>query len=250
MFNVMIGKYFQVDSKIHKMNSKSKIICVILFLILLSISNNNLIFLGLLTGLTMISMNLSNVPLKWYLKDISNLKWLILFLVVFNLIFNVPLLITLVLITKLILGIIYTMVLTYTTSSTEITYGLEQILKPLRLIKIPVNKIALSISLALRFIPIIFDQTEKILKSQASRGIDFNHSNIKGRIISLSSMLLPMIMLSFKRADALADAMEVRLYNYSNERTNYRINKWNYYDDMMVMLHIFLLALFIIKEIM
>jgi energy-coupling factor transport system permease protein len=189
MFNVMIGKYFQVDSKIHKMNSKSKIICVILFLILLSISNNNLIFLGLLTGLTMISMNLSNVPLKWYLKDISNLKWLILFLVVFNLIFNVPLLITLVLITKLILGIIYTMVLTYTTSSTEITYGLEQILKPLRLIKIPVNKIALSISLALRFIPIIFEQTEKILKSQASRGIDFNHSNIKGRIISLSSML-------------------------------------------------------------
>jgi energy-coupling factor transport system permease protein len=142
----------------------------------------------------------------------------------------------------------YTLILTYTTSSTEITYGLEKVFSPFKYMRIPVNKIALSISLALRFIPTIFEQSEKILKSQASRGIDFYHSGIREKVIAVSSMLFPMFILSFKRADNLADAMEVRLYDCNSKRTNYRMNKWTSLDDMMIVLHVGILIFFIIRR--
>lgn len=246
MFNTVLGKYFPVSSRIHKMNSTSKIICVLLFLIALSISSHFL-FIIFLVLLTLAMMYLSNVPWKLYLQNVLGLSPLIIFLIVIDLIFGVSIVKALVIALKVILGVLYTLILTYTTSSTEITYGLEQLFGPLKIIKIPVNKMALSISLALRFIPTIFEQVEKILKSQSSRGIDFTHSNLSGKITALTSMLLPMFMLSFKRADNLADAMEVRLYNYNSKRTNYRLNKWGAVDDMMILLHIVIIAIFIIR---
>jgi energy-coupling factor transport system permease protein len=148
---------------------------------------------------------------------------------------------------RLVSIVLYTSVLTLTTPPTEITYGLEQVLSPFKLIGLPVNKIALSISLALRFIPTIIDQGNKILKSQASRGIDYYNSSLKGKFMAIKSMIIPMFVITLKKADDLADAMTVRLYNVNAKRTNFRINKWFFFDTYKVMIHIAILFLIIYK---
>lgn len=247
MFNTMIGKYIPLNSKIHKMNSISKIVCLLLFLVLLFI--DDIILLGLLTILTLIMMILSKIPLKLYLKSISGLKILFIFLILIALIFHDSWYIMITSIVKIILGVLYTMILTYTTSKSEINYGLERVFSPLSILRIPVKQMSLSLTLALRFVPTIFEQTEKIMKSQASRGIDFRHTNIKGKVIAISSMMVPMFILSSKRADVVADAMEVRLYNQDTKRTNYRFNKWHSIDDNMVLVHIALLVYFVVRVI-
>ena len=148
---------------------------------------------------------------------------------------------------RLISIVLYTSILTLTTSPTEITYGLEKFLSPLKIIKVPVNKIALSISLALRFIPTLIDQGNKILKSQASRGVDYYNSNIKDKFMAIKSMLIPMFVITLKKSDDLADTMAVRLYNVNEKRTNFRVNKWSFFDIYMVIIHVCILILIIIK---
>jgi len=247
MYKTMIGKYIPIDSKIHKMNSISKIICLLLFLILLLF--DDIILLILLTVLCFVMMLLSKVQIKLYLKSISGLKPLIIFIIIITLLFESSWYLAITSTVKIILGVIYTMILTYTTSKSEITYGFEQVFKPLSLLKIPVKKMSLSLTLALRFIPTIFEQTEKIMKSQASRGIDFRHTNIKGKVIAISSMIVPMFILSFKKANVVADVMEVRLYSLNAKRTNYRFSKWSSFDENIVLIHFGLLLYFILRMV-
>jgi energy-coupling factor transport system permease protein len=170
---------------------------------------------------------------------------LIIFLLVITLIFNGSWYHVILSIIKIILGILYTMILTYTTSKSEMIYGLEKVFNPLKYIKLPIKQISLSITLALRFIPTIFEQANKIMKSQASRGIDFKHSNLKGKIIAVSSMMVPMFILTSKTSDAVADTMEVRMYDYNSKRSNYRIHKWHKIDENILLLHLVLLIYFI-----
>ena len=108
---------------------------------------------------------------------------------------------------------------------------------------------ALSLTLAIRFIPTIIDEANKILKSQASRGIDYYNSNLKGKYVAVKAMLFPMINLTIKKADDLADAMEVRLFRINNKRTNYRINKWNMFDNYILFVHIILFIICLIKGV-
>lgn len=247
MYNTMIGKYIPVNSMIHNMNAISKIVCLILFLVMLFI--NDIILLILLTCLTIIMMILSKVPLKLYLRSVSSLKVLIIFMVIINFIFHGSWYVTITAIVKIVLALIYTMILTYTTSKSEITYGLEKVFSPLRIFKVPVKQLSLSLTLALRFIPTIFEQTEKIMKSQASRGIDFNHSNLRGKIVAISSMMVPMFILTSRKSDVVADVMEVRLYDNSVNRTNYRFSKWRGFDDNIVLLHFGILLYFVLRMI-
>lgn len=152
-------------------------------------------------------------------------------------------------ITRLSILVIYTTIVTLTTPPTEITYGLEKTFSFLNVFKIPVNKMALSLTLAIRFIPTIIDEANKILKSQASRGIDYYNSNLKGKYVAVKAMLFPMINLTIKKADDLADAMEVRLFSINNKRTNYRINKWNMFDNYILFVHIILFIICLIKGV-
>ena len=164
-------------------------------------------------------------------------------------IFNVYFEVTLIMLSRIILIVLYTSILTLTTPPTEITYGLEKFFSPLKLFKIPVNKMALSVSIALRFIPTIIDEANKVLKSQASRGIDYYNSNLKGKFIAIKSLIVPMFVLTIKRADQLADSMEVRLFSIHKERTNFRQNKWGIYDTYLVLIHVIVLIVIIIRGI-
>lgn len=246
--NIMIGKYYPINSKIHQMNPLSKIICTILFIIVTFISSNLVFNVCLLIFISLIVL-MSHIPLKVYFRTLTSLKILLLFIIIINILLKVDMTITIITLIRLICIVLYTTVLTLTTPPTEITYGLEQFFVPLRILGIPVNKMALSISLALRFIPTIIDQGNKILKSQASRGIDYNNSNFQGKFLALRAMILPMFILSFKRADELADSMEVRLYNINTKRTNYRLNKWGFFDTYMVLVHLLILIAIIMKEV-
>ena len=243
----LIGKYFPGKSKIHQMNPTTKFLCMVIFLIILFVNTNHLILL-LLTLVTFVVTLLSKVSLSLYFRIINGLKVLIVFIFVINLIMGVPLADTLFAITKVVIGVVYTMIFIITTNFNDINFVLGKFLNPLKKIKLPAEQVVLAITLAFRFIPVVFMQADKIMKSQASRGIDFKYSSIKGKVIALTSMILPMFILSFKRADEIADTMEVRLYNYDNRRLSYKESKKTSFDKYAMRLHLLMLLIVIIKE--
>ena len=244
---IMIGRYYPINSLVHKMNPLAKIICVLLFIIM-SFLTFDIRFNAMLFVLLMLMVCNTKVPFDIYFKTLFSIKWLLFFILIINLIVGSNLSVTIITMFRLIFVVLYTSILTLTTPPTEITYGLEKLFLPLKLIGIPVNKMALSISLALRFIPTIIDQGNKIIKSQASRGIDYYNSNLKGKILAIKSLIIPMFVLSIKKADDLADSMEVRLYNVNSKRINFRQNKWHFYDTFLVLMHLGLFIL-IMKEV-
>lgn len=244
----LLGKYYPIDSKIHDMSSISKILSLFIFLLIMIIVNNIWLYV-LLTIFTFVLILISKVPWWLFINGLKNLRILIIIVFILGYIFSFNLLTPIMTVLRIVLIVMYTSILTFTTTPSEITDGLERIFKPLKRIKVPVSEIALSLSLALKFIPIILEQTNKILKSQASRGVDFKCSNLKGKLIALSSMITPMFILSFKRAGELADTMEVRLYGYSENRTNYRLKRWREHDNTMVIMHLALLVVIILSEV-
>lgn len=246
---ISFGKYYEVSSFLHKINSTAKMISIIILLIGALIINN--IYLYILLHLFLIGIIIySKVPIKLYYYSIKNVKYLIIFILIFNiLIRRLDIAITLIIIFKITSLILISSLLTFTTKIKDINEGLEKLLSPLKKIKVPVNDISLIISMAFRFIPTIFDQAHKILKSQACRGIDFKRGNTKDKIMALSSMLIPMFILSYKRANAVAETMEVRFYDYTNDKTKYSRSKWQKSDTIVVITTSFMLLLFVVSEV-
>lgn len=246
--NFILGRYYQTKSFIHSMNSTTKIICVFLFAFS-TILNNSLFLEVLLLIFNCYLIIKTNIPIKLYLKSLSKMKFFLMFLFIINILFRVKLYNNILMIIKVVLLINYSTILTLTSSPSEITYGLERFLSPLNKLKIPANKVSLTISLALRFIPTIFDEAGKIMKSQASRGVDFYTSNFKGKFEAIKTLIIPMFNLSIKRADMLGEAMEVKLFSFDRERSNYRTNKWKYTDSLVLVFHIVLFTIIVIKEV-
>lgn len=242
--NIMVGRYYPIYSKIHQMNSISKIICTILFIIMCFMSTTIKENVLLLILLVLLIFN-TKIPFKVYLKALKSIRILLIFILIINLLFTRNIELSLIMFLRLIMIVLYTSILTLTTPPNEITYGLEIIFSPLKLFKIPVNKMAFSISLVLRFIPTIIDEANKILKSLASRGIDYYNSNLKGKLISLKALLIPMFVLTLRRADNLADALDVRLYDVNKKRINFRQNKWAIFDSFLIMLHLLILVVIV-----
>ena len=145
---VMIGRYYPIDSFVHKMNPLAKIICILLFVVMIFLTYE-FRFNIIISILLLLMLSNTKVPFNVYLKTVLSIKWLLLFIFLINLILGTSLQITIITIMRLIYVVLYTSILTLTTPPTEITYGLEKLFLPLRIIGIPVNKMALSISLAL-----------------------------------------------------------------------------------------------------
>lgn len=246
MLNKMvIGKFSSHYSKLHFLNPLVKISCVLLFIIIIFLSDD-LYFISFMTIFTLIIMAISNIPFLTYFKFIWSLKILLLFIIIINLLFKVnPFIISLMVI-RLILIVLYTQILTLTTKPLDLTKGLKQLFKPLQLIKIPINKMAFIISMSLRFLPILIEQVNKIMKAQLVRGVDFKKLTLKDKIIGLKAIILPMIIYSFKRADELASSMELRLYDINKDRTNTKAFKFNFNDVNMLIIHVSILMLVII----
>jgi energy-coupling factor transport system permease protein len=146
--------------------------------------------------------------------------------------------------------IIMTSLLTFTTMTTDLNFGIESLLRPLKIVKFPVDMIAMMLSLTLRYIPTLLGETEKIMKAQASRGVDFKESKFKDKVIQVISLLIPIFVISFKRSEDLGNAMEVRGYVIGAKRTKidlYRIGFVDIFSLFMVL--VFLGAIIYIKVI-
>ena len=138
--------------------------------------------------------------------------------------------------------IVLSSLLTFTTMTTDLNYGIESLLKPLKIVKVPVDVLAMMLSLTLRYIPTLLGETEKIMKAQASRGVDFKESKFKDKIIQIISLLIPVFVISFKRAEDLGNAMEVRGYVIGEKRTKIDLYTIGFKDFVSMSVIILILA--------
>lgn len=231
--DITIGQHFPGDSFVHRLDPRVKILLTLLYIINLFIIKN---FYGyaVIIGFTFIVIFISKVPLKFIIKGLKPILWIILFTAVLNLFLtpgNIiytlgPLKITsegiyraVFMVLRLTFLIIGTSILTLTTSPIVLTDGIEKLLSPFKRIGLPAHEIAMMMTIALRFIPTLIEETDKIMKAQMARGADFYTGSILKRAKSLIPILVPLFVSSFRRAEDLATAMESRCYRGGEGRT-------------------------------
>ncbi|MCF7925060.1 MAG: energy-coupling factor transporter transmembrane protein EcfT [Candidatus Izimaplasma sp.] len=151
---------------------------------------------------------------------------------------------------RLIIIVTLSTILTLTTKPTDLTLGLEQLLKPLSIIKVSAEEIALIISIALRYIPTLLDEANKIMLAQASRGVDFKEGKLKDKVVQIISLLVPMFIISFKRSDELANAMEARNFVPGNRRTRLHILTWQTIDTITIIITAITIPVAILLRVM
>ena len=241
--NITFGKYYARDSVVHKLNPLFKTISLIIMIIAIFFINSYKDII-ILTSYLILMIVYSDIDIITYLKNIYSIKIFLLFILIIDLIFGSNINNIIFDLYKLIFIIIYSSALTYTTSTSEITYAVERLLKPFNN-TIPVNDIAMIITLTLRYIPTLTMESDRIIKAQKMRGINFDSKNIKTKITSLVGVFIPMFILSLKKSESTADIMDIRLYNYGKSRTNLRTNTWKKIDTLLLILNILILIIVI-----
>lgn len=231
--DITIGQYYPGNSILHKLDPRTKIIAILIYMISLFIVNN---FYGLL-GMLLLSVSvvfISNVPVKYFFRGLKMIVFIVLLTVILQM-FMTPgeaiwqwnfLQITkegvrqaIFMGTRLVLLISVTSILTLTTTPIALTDGIESLLKPFQRFGVPAHELAMMMSIALRFIPTLVEETDKIMKAQAARGANFDSGNIIERVKALVPLLVPLFLSAFQRADELAVAMEARCYRGGTNRT-------------------------------
>lgn len=241
--NITLGRYFKVNSVVHKLNPVFKITS--LFIMITSIFFiDSYVDILMLSSYLLLSILYSNISIKTYLKNLLGIKIFLIFILIINLIFYSSINKVIFDLYKVIFIILYSSILSYTTVITELTYGIEILLKPLNKI-LPVSDIATVVTLAIRYIPTLTNEANRIIRAQKMRGINFDSKNIKEKIISTSGILMPMFVMSIRRAEITADIMDIRLYNYGKSKTNYRSNEWKIIDTLLLTLNILILNIVI-----
>lgn len=257
MFNLVIGQYVPMESYVHRLDPRSKLIGVFLFVIIVFLANNWLANL-LLIVFCVAGILSSRISISFIFRGLKSILIIVLLTFFLNLFFTVGGrslfsfgwihiyqngLIQSVLITNRILVIIIvTTLLTLTTSPMEITDGMESLLSPFKRIKLPVHEFALMMSISLRFIPTLLEETEKIIKAQAARGSDFTTGSLKSRMKAVVPLLVPLFVSAFKRAEDLAMAMEARGYHGDIGRTRLHKLVWKWQDSVLMIIMVLLAA--------
>lgn len=257
MNNVALGQYMPLDSVVHKMDPRSKIMIMLFLMVAIFIPAGVLgyVIIGIFI---LLSLYLSKLNIKYALRTMKPMLWMMAFLLVINLLViktGTPLLSikgftiysdavnqTLYIVVRLMLMIIITTVLTATTKPLDLTLGIEKLLKPFEKIGVPAHIIAMMISIALRFIPTLIEETQRIMNAQASRGVDLENGSIKEKIMAILSLIVPLFVSAFDRADQLANAMEARGYDPSRKRTRYKVLKMQTIDYASMILSVVVLC--------
>lgn len=231
--DITLGQYYQTDSVIHRLDPRVKLVTTLCYIISLFIVDN---WIGyVIAGLFLVVViRLSKVPFRFMIRGMKAIVFLLLIAVVFNL-FLTPgePLVTFWKLTitkegvrlasfmavRLVFLIMGSSVMTLTTTPNNLTDAIEKLLGPLKIFKVPVHEIAMMMSIALRFIPILLEETDKIMKAQIARGADFESGNLIKKARSLVPLLVPLFISAFRRANDLAMAMEARCYRGGEHRT-------------------------------
>ena len=250
--NAVLGRYVNHDTFIHRMDPRNKFFCLIVLMVAVFISyptfEMTFIVGGALATLIISLLLIAKVRILDVFKSLRVLWFFILLLMIINVFMppigaeNIAFSIgkvnvyweaifqSLKIILRLVLMIMLTTLLTATTKPLDLTYALEWYMAPLKVIRFPVHEIAMTISIALRFIPTLLDETDRIMKAQSSRGVDFKHGKISSRLKAIVSLIIPLFISSFQRSEELADSMEARGYDPKAKRTRYRVLKFSFAD--------------------
>ncbi len=231
--DITIGQYYPANSVLHRMDPRTKIVCTLLYLISLFLFKSFWGYLAATVFLVMV-IKISKVPFKFMIKGMKAIVMLLLVTCLFNLfltpgeklvsfwIFTITkegLRTAVFMVFRLVYLIMGASVMTLTTTPNSLTDGIEKLLKPLNHLHMPVHEIAMMMSIALRFIPILLDETDKIIKAQTARGADLEGGNIIQKAKAMVPILVPLFVSAIRRANDLAMAMESRCYNGGAHRT-------------------------------
>ena len=256
--DITLGQYYRTDSVMHRLDPRVKLVATFMFIISLFLVKN---FIGYIVAALFLCTGIAKVPPKFIFRGMKTIFFLLFITMLFNL-FLTPgralvsfwkLTITyegikmaFMMAIRLIFLITGSSIMTLTTTPNNLTDGLESLLRPLKVIKVPVHEISMMMSIALRFIPILMEETDKIMKAQMARGADFESGSLINRAKSLVPLLVPLFISAFRRANDLAMAMEARCYRGGDGRTKMKpliYSKTDYMAYVVIVLYLVLIVL-------
>ena len=263
--DITIGQYYPADSVLHKLDPRVKLFATVIYVIAL-FSFKGIVGLTLVSAFLYAVIKISKVPFKFMAKGLKAIIVLIVITSVFNLlgtsgdvvfwrwgslqITDKGIINSVVMTIRLIYLILGTSLMTLTTTPNQLTNGLETALAPLNKIHVPVHSIAMMMSIALRFIPILIEETDKIMKAQMARGADFEHGNLIQKAKAMVPLLVPLFVSAFRRAEDLAMAMEARCYNGGEGRTKMNPLKYEQRDrNAYVVVALFLVLVIVAARV-
>ena len=243
--DITLGQYFPGNSVVHRLDPRTKLLVLVGYIVALFMANSWISY-GVCLAFLSVSIGISTIPMKSIVKGMKPLIMILVFTGLLNLLFtggeNVIFQLGIITITvdgviravfmvaRILMLITGTFLLTYTTSPIALTDGLEALLKPLNKIKVPVHELSMMMCIALRFIPTLIEETDKIMAAQKARGADFEPGNLMQRVKALVPILVPLFISAFRRADELATAMECRCYQGGDGRTKMKLLRFHRED--------------------
>ena len=243
--DITLGQYFPGNSVIHRLDPRAKLVILVIYIVALFLAVSWLSY-GLMLVFLLTCIAISGIPAKSFVRGMKPLIMILVFTGVLNLFFTqgetvlvsfFGITITLeglvravFMVIRILMLITCTFLLTYTTSPISLTDGLEALLSPLKKIKVPVHELSMMMCIALRFIPTLMEETDKIMSAQKARGADFETGKLTERVKALVPILVPLFVSAFRRADELATAMECRCYQGGEGRTKMKLLRYKRWD--------------------
>ncbi len=243
--DITLGQYFPGNSPVHRLDPRTKLIFLVVYIVALFVANNWISY-GVVLAFLVLAIAVSGVPVKAFVRGMKPLMFILIFTGILNLFFTVDgtvlvsfwgISITtggitraIFMTSRILMLIAGTFLLTYTTSPISLTDGLESLLSPLKKIHLPVHELSMMMCIALRFIPTLIEETDKIMSAQKARGADFETGNLFQKVKALVPILVPLFISAFRRADELATAMECRCYQGGEGRTKMKILRYGRVD--------------------
>ena len=255
--DITLGQYFPGNSIIHRLDPRTKLLFLVVYIAALFVAASWISY-GLMLSFLIFVIAVSKIPVKSILRGMKPLVFILAFTAILNIFFTggktvlvefwglsitkEGIIRAVFMISRIMMLITGTFLLTYTTSPIALTDGLESLLGPLKKIHLPVHELSMMMCIALRFIPTLIEETDKIMSAQKARGADFETGNIFKRVRALVPILVPLFISAFRRADELATAMECRCYQGGKGRTKMKLLRYHRADLLAFLTAIVLLA--------
>ena len=243
--DITLGQYFPGNSFIHRLDPRTKLIVLVVYIVALFMAVNWVSY-ALMAAFLLLCIKISTIPAKSFVRGMKPLMMILVFTGVLNLFFTTEgtvlidfwvITITsggvqraIFMVVRILLLICGTFLLTYTTSPISLTDGLEALMNPLKRLKVPVHELSMMMCIALRFIPTLIEETDKIMSAQKARGADFESGTLMEKAKALVPILVPLFISAFRRADELATAMECRCYQGGEGRTKMKLLRYTRWD--------------------
>ena len=265
MRDITLGQFVAGDSVVHKLDPRTKIAMMILYIVMTFLVTQ-IYFLAVPFVYLVLELVLSGISLRYILNSLKPIRFLLILMFLLNLFFTKgehvwldlgfwqltgeAVLQSCFLSVRIILLVAGASMLTLTTSPIALTDGLEKLLSPLRVFRFPAHELAMMMTIALRFVPTLMDESEKIRNAQMSRGADFESGNVFKRVKSMIPILIPLFVSSFRKADELAIAMESRCYHGGDGRTRMHQLKFRFADLMAILITLLFVAVLITVRVL